>query len=85
MGYLCHSQTGQPQTCVFTVTPETHAKAVIDQLGLESKTYGPMIHDFEYQMRFIYFFGLFDKIVQWCNKSRSESLIEHYDIQKKAK
>merc|ERR1712154_692403 len=55
---------------LFTVTPETHAKSVIDQLGSESKTYGPMIHDFEYQMRFVYFFGIFDKIVQWCNKSR---------------
>ena len=28
-----NNQIGQPQTCVFTVTPETHAKAVIDQLG----------------------------------------------------
>ena len=74
-----------PQTCVFTVTPETHAKAVIDQLGSVSKTYGPMIHDFEYQMRFVYFFGIFDTIVQWCNKSRSENLIKHYEIQKKIK
>ena len=85
MGCLCHGQIGQPQICVFTVTPETHAKAVIDQLGSVSKTYGPMIHEFEYQMRFVYFFGIFDTIVQWCNKSRSECMIQQYENKKKDK
>ena len=46
---------------MFTVTPEQHAKAVIDQLGWETKTYGPMIHDLEYNARFVYSFSLFGK------------------------
>ena len=31
------------------------------------------------------FFGIFDTIVQWCNKSRSENMIKHYEVQKKIK
>jgi len=73
-----------PADYMFTVTPEGHAKAIIDQLGWESKTYGPMIHDFEYAMRFVYVpFGIFDKFVQWCNKSRSDRMIHLYENQKK--
>lgn len=73
-----------PADYLFTVTPEAHAKAIIDQLGWESKTYGPLIHDLEYNMRFVYVpFGLFDKFVQWCNKSRSENMIKLYEAQKK--
>lgn len=57
---------------------------ISDQLGWESKTYGPMIHDFEYAMRFVYVpFGIFDKFVQWCNKSRSDRMIHLYENQKK--
>jgi len=72
-----------PANHLFTVTPEVHAKAIIDQLGWESKTYGPMIHDLEYSLRFVYTFGLFDTFVQWCNKSRNEMLIDIYEKEKK--
>ena len=72
-----------PANHLFTVTPEVHAKAIIDQLGWESKTYGPMIHDLEYSLRFVYTFGLFDSFVQWCNKSRNDMLIDIYKKEKK--
>ena len=72
-----------PADYMFTVTPEVHAKAIIDQLGWESKTYGPMIHDLEYNLRFVYTFGLFDAFVQWCNKSRSDRMIGIYEKEKK--
>ena len=49
------------------------------QLGWESKTYGPLIHDLEFNLRFVYSFGLFDKFVQWRNKSRSDRMIKKYD------
>ena len=49
------------------------------QLGWESKTYGPLIHDLEYNLRFVYTFGLFDRFVQWRNKSRSEKMIKMYE------
>jgi len=72
-----------PADYMFTATPEGHAKAVVDQLGWESRTYGPWIHDFEYAMRFVYIpFGLFDKFVQWCNKSRSDRMIQLYENMK---
>lgn len=72
-----------PADYMFTATPEGHAKAIIDQLGWEKQTYGPLMHDLEYNMRFVYSFGLFDKFVQWCNKSRSENMIKLYEQQKK--
>lgn len=72
-----------PADYMFTVTPEAHAKAIIDQLGWESKTYGPMIHDLEYNLRFVYTFGIFDQFVQWCNKSRSDKMIGMYERKKK--
>ena len=72
-----------PANYMFTVTPEVHAKAIIDQLGWESQTYGPLIHDLEYNLRFVYTFGLFDAFVQWCNKSRSDKMIGIYEKEKK--
>ena len=72
-----------PANYMFTVTPEAHAKAIMDQLGWEKKTYGPMIHDLEYNMRFVYSFGIFDKFVQWCNKSRSDAMIKLYEEERK--
>ncbi len=72
-----------PANYMFTVTPEVHAKAIIDQLGWESQTYGPLIHDLEYNLRFVYTFGLFDVFVQWCNKSRSDKMIGIYEKEKK--
>merc|ERR1711963_391310 len=72
-----------PADYMFTATPEGHAKAIIDQLGWEKQTDGPLMHDLEYNMRFVYSFGLFDKFVQWCNKSRSENMIKLYEQQKK--
>jgi len=63
----------------YTVQPETHAKAAIDQLGYETVTYGPLTHCLEYNLRFKYqIFGLFDSYVQWCNKSRNLKLIDDY-------
>jgi len=63
----------------YTVQPETHAKAAVDQLGYETVTYGPLTHCLEYNLRFKYqIFGLFDSYVQWCNKNRSLKLIEDY-------
>ena len=48
-------QTKTYTCCVdycFTSTPEVHARAVIDQLGYEKITYGPLIHDLEFQLRY---------------------------------
>ena len=48
-------QTKTYTCCVnycFTSTPEVHARAVIDQLGYEKMTYGPLIHDLEFQLRY---------------------------------
>ena len=67
-----------PANFMFTVTPQVHAKAVFDQLGSETVTYGPFIHDFEYQLRFNYSFGLFDNYVQMMNKSRNAGLVQAY-------
>lgn len=65
---------------MFTVDPKIHAKAVIDQLGYESVTYGPFTHCLEYNLRFEYqFFGLFDSYVQWCNRGRNLKLIKDYE------
>ena len=47
-------QTKSYTCCVnycFTSTPEAHARAVMDQLGYENTTYGPLMHDLEYQLR----------------------------------
>jgi len=73
-----------PADYMFTATTEQHAKAIIDQLGWESKTYGPLMHDLEYNMRFVYSFGLFDTFVQYCNKNRSEKMINIYENNKKS-
>jgi hypothetical protein len=63
----------------YTVQPEAHAKAAIDQLSYETVTYGPLTHCLEYNLRFKYqVFGLFDSYVQWCNKSRNLKLIDDY-------
>lgn len=65
---------------MFTASPESHATAVIDQLGHESVTYGPFMHCLEYNMRFKYqLFGIFDSYVQWCNRSRNMKLIKDYE------
>ena len=55
----------------------------MDQLGWENWTYGPMIHDLEYNARFVYSFGFFDKFDQWCNKSRSDAMIKLYEEERK--
>ena len=73
-----------PADYMFTATPEQHAKAVVDQFGWESKTYGPLMHDLEYNLRFVYSFGLFDNFVQYCNKNRSEKMIKIYENNKKS-
>ena len=73
-----------PADYMFTATTEQHAKAIIDQLCWESKTYGPLMHDLEYNMRFVYSFGLFDTFVQYCNKNRSEKMINIYENNKKS-
>lgn len=68
-----------PAGYMFTVQPAEHAKAVVDQLGYEAETYGPLIHCLEYNMRFKYqLFGLFDRYVQWCNFSKNVGLIDKY-------
>ena len=48
-------------------------------MGWENKTYGPLIHDLEYNLRFVYFFGFFDRFVQWRNKKRNERIVEMYN------
>jgi len=70
-----------PAGYLFTLQPATHAKAVVDQLGYESKTYGPLTHCLEYQMRYRYTLGLdlFDKFVQRVNASRNANLVKLYD------
>lgn len=68
-----------PAGYLFTVQPSTHARAVLDQLGYESQTYGPLVHCVEYNMRFKYqLFGLFDRYVQWCNLSKNQGLVQKY-------
>lgn len=68
-----------PAGFMFTAKPEDHAKAVFDQLGYETQTYGVLMHELEYNFRFKYtIFGLFDKYVQWCNKSRNANLVKIY-------
>jgi len=68
-----------PAGYLFTCQPETHAKAVFDQIGYETQTYGVMIHDLEYNLRFKYtVLGLFDKFVQWRNASRNANLVKIY-------
>jgi len=68
-----------PANFKYTITPETHAKAVVDQLGYEKQTYGAFVHDLEYQMRFNYTFGIFDQYVQWCNSTRNANLVKTYN------
>jgi len=69
-----------PAGYMFTVQPGEHAKAVFDQLGHETQTYAVMIHDLEYNMRFKYtIFGIFDKFVQWRNKSKNANLVKIYE------
>lgn len=73
-----------PAGYMFTVQPEQHAKAVMDQLGHEAVTYGPLVHCLEYNMRYQYtLFGGFDKWVQWRNKARNENLVKVYDSKAK--
>ena len=68
-----------PAGYMFTVKPSTHAKAVFDQIGYETETYGPLTHDFEYALRFRYtVFGAFDAYVQWCNQTGNEKVIAEY-------
>jgi len=69
-----------PAGYMFTVQPAQHAKAVVDQLGYEAETYGPLIHCLEYNLRFKYrFFGLFDSYVQRCNLSKNVGLVQKYE------
>lgn len=64
---------------MFTVQPEEHAKAIFDQLGYETETYGPFVHCLEANLRWKYsLFGVFDKYVQYCNKNRNLKLIDDY-------
>jgi len=71
--------TMNPAGYLFTCQPEKHAKAVFDQIGYETQTYGVMIHDLEYNLRFKYtVLGLFDKFVQWRNASRNANLVKIY-------
>lgn len=69
-----------PAGYMFTVQPAQHAKAVVDQLGYEAETYGPLVHCLEYNLRFKYqLFGLFDSYVQWCNLSKNVGLVKAYN------
>lgn len=75
-----------PAGYMFTAQPAEHAKAVFDQLGYDTKTYGVFKHDLEAALRWKYtVFGLFDKYVQWCNSSRNAELIVKYDNRGNAK
>lgn len=68
-----------PAGFMFTAQPDDHAKAVFDQLGYETQTYGVLMHELEYNFRFKYtIFGLFDKYVQWCNASSNADLLKIY-------
>ena len=65
-------------------TTEEHARAVVDKIGWDKRTYGTMAHHIEYNMRFVYVpFGIFDKYVQWCNNNRSEKMIQMYEEKNK--
>lgn len=69
-----------PAGFMFTAQPVDHAKAVFDQLGYETQTYGVLKHELEYNFRFKYAFsGLFNKYVQWRNASRNANLVKIYD------
>merc|ERR1719471_1926658 len=65
-----------PAGFLYTVSPAVHAKAIFDQIGYETETYGPMIHCPEYNLRFKYtMFGMFDTYVQWRNSTRNMKLV----------
>jgi len=67
-----------PADYMFTATTEEHAKAVVDKIGWDSRTYGTLTHHLEYNARFVYI-PFFDRFVQWCNKNRSEKMIKIYE------
>lgn len=67
-----------PADYMFTVSPEEHARAVVDKMGWDTQTYGPLVHHLEYNMRFVYL-PFFDKYVQWVNRNRSEHMIARYE------
>jgi len=66
---------------MFTASPEEHARAVVDKMGWDGVTYGPLVHHLEYNLRFIYL-PFFDKYVKWVNRDRSEKMIQMYDANK---
>ena len=63
-------------------TPEDHARAVVDKMGHDSQTYGPLAHHLEYNLRFVYL-PFFDRYVQWVNRNRSDKMIQMYDAKQK--
>jgi len=69
-----------PVNFCFTATPEGHVRSILSQLGHEKQSYGTLMHDLEYQLRFKMPFGfIFDNIVQLLNRKENEKLIQLYN------
>jgi len=69
-----------PVDFCFTATPEAHVRSILSQVGHEKQSYGTLMHDFEYWLRFKMPLGsMFDKIVQLLNRKENEKLIQLYN------
>jgi len=69
-----------PVDFCFTATPESHVRSILSQLGHEKQSYGTLMHDLEYQLRFKMPFGfIFDNIIQFLNRKENEKLIQLYN------
>jgi len=69
-----------PVDFCFTATPEAHVRSILSQVGHEKQSYGTLMHDFEYWLRFKMPFGfIFDNIIQLLNRKENEKLIQLYN------
>jgi len=69
-----------PVDFCFTATPKAHVQSILSQVGSEKQSYGTLMHDLEYQMRFKMPFGfMFDNVIQLLNKKENEKLIQLYN------
>ena len=41
-----------PVDFCFTATPKAHVQSILSQVGSEKQSYGTLMHDLEYQMRY---------------------------------
>ena len=57
------------------MTPEEHARAVVDKMGFDKKTYGPLIHHIDCALRYEYLpYGFYDNLIRWLNRKRNKNM-----------